>query len=188
CRSFFRSDFCILTSALGVIMATGKVVQVIGPVVDVEFPPNELPDILSAVAIDRQAALGGNSAAVEGGSKSVSMAVTGDLIAEVAQHLGDNVVRCIAMESTDGLVRGMDARDTGAPITVPVGEATLGRLFDVLGQDLDDLGPVNADQQWSIHRAAPAFEDLSPTVEPFETGIKVVDLLEPYPRGGKVGL
>jgi F-type H+-transporting ATPase subunit beta len=169
-------------------MATGKVVQVIGPVVDVEFPPNELPDILSAVAIDRQAALSGNGAAAEGGSKSVSMAVTGDLIAEVAQHLGDNVVRCIAMESTDGLVRGMDARDTGAPITVPVGEATLGRLFDVLGQDLDDLGPVNADQKWSIHRAAPSFEDLSPTIEPFETGIKVVDLLEPYPRGGKVGL
>src|SRR5688500_7233019 len=108
-------------------MATGKVVQVIGPVVDVEFPPSELPDILSAVAIDRQAgstsggglAGGGadaNGAAANGGSKSVSMAITGDLIAEVAQHLGDNVVRCIAMESTDGLVRGMSARDTGAPI------------------------------------------------------------------------
>lgn len=168
-------------------MASGKVVQVIGPVVDVEFPPSELPNILSAIAIDRQA---GNTAAVavEGASKSVSMAITGDLIAEVAQHLGDNVVRCIAMESTDGLIRGMSARDTGAPITVPVGEATLGRLFDVLGQDLDGLGPVDADQQWSIHRPAPRFEDLSPTVEPFETGIKVVDLLEPYPRGGKVGL
>jgi len=168
-------------------MSSGKVVQVIGPVVDVEFPPSELPNILSAIAIDRQA---GSVAAVavEGASKSVSMAITGDLIAEVAQHLGDNVVRCIAMESTDGLVRGMSARDTGAPITVPVGEATLGRLFDVLGQELDGLGPVDADQQWSIHRPAPRFEDLSPTVEPFETGIKVVDLLEPYPRGGKVGL
>ena len=168
-------------------MSSGKVVQVIGPVVDVEFPPNELPNILSAIAIDRQA---GSTAvvAVEGASKSVSMAITGDLIAEVAQHLGDNVVRCIAMESTDGLVRGMSARDTGAPITVPVGEATLGRLFDVLGQELDSLGPVDADQRWSIHRPAPRFEDLSPTVEPFETGIKVVDLLEPYPRGGKVGL
>jgi F-type H+-transporting ATPase subunit beta len=170
-------------------MSSGKVVQVIGPVVDVEFPPNELPDILSAIAIDRQAgSTPSTNGASEGESKSVSMAITGDLIAEVAQHLGDNVVRCIAMESTDGLVRGMAARDTGAPITVPVGEATLGRLFDVLGQDLDALGPVDADQQWSIHRPAPRFEDLSPTVEPFETGIKVVDLLEPYPRGGKVGL
>jgi F-type H+-transporting ATPase subunit beta len=169
-------------------MASGKVVQVIGPVVDVEFPPNELPDILSAIAIDRQAGSTPAAEAAQGESKSVSMAITGDLIAEVAQHLGDNVVRCIAMESTDGLVRGMAARDTGAPITVPVGEATLGRLFDVLGQDLDSLGPVNADQQWSIHRPAPRFEDLSPTIEPFETGIKVVDLLEPYPRGGKVGL
>jgi F-type H+-transporting ATPase subunit beta len=168
-------------------MSTGKVVQVIGPVVDVEFPPNELPDILSALSIDRNA---GKVAAapVEGGSKTVAADVTGDLIAEVAQHLGDNVVRCIAMESTDGLVRGMAARDTGAPITVPVGEATLGRLFDVLGQELDGLGPVNSDTHYSIHRPAPRFEDLSPTVEPFETGIKVVDLLEPYPRGGKVGL
>jgi F-type H+-transporting ATPase subunit beta len=161
-------------------MATGKVVQVIGPVVDVEFPPDQLPDILSALSIDRSSTSSANGQAAG--------EATGELIAEVAQHLGDNVVRAIAMESTDGLVRGMNVNDTGSPITVPVGEATLGRLFDVLGKDLDSLGPVNAEQKYSIHRAAPRFEDLSPTVEPFETGIKVVDLLEPYPRGGKVGL
>jgi F-type H+-transporting ATPase subunit beta len=170
-------------------MATGKVVQVIGPVVDVEFPPDQLPDILSALEIDRQAASTLNGAGANGnGTQSVAGAVTGPLIAEVAQHLGDNVVRAIAMESTDGLVRGMNVADTGGPISVPVGEATLGRLFDVLGNDLDSLGPVNAEHKYSIHRAAPRFEDLSPTIEPFETGIKVVDLLEPYPRGGKVGL
>ena len=188
-------------------MASGKVVQVIGPVVDVEFAPEQLPDIYNAVAIKRGGGTGGGLAG--GGSDAGSVAsangsanghgaaasikldtggTTGDLIAEVAQHLGDNVVRCVAMEATDGLVRGMEAVDTGAPISVPVGEATLGRLFDVLGHTLDDLGPVNADQHFSIHRAPPRFEDLSPTVEPFETGIKVVDLLEPYPRGGKVGL
>jgi F-type H+-transporting ATPase subunit beta len=150
-------------------MATGKVVQVIGPVVDAEFAVGSLPAINSALNIKR---LGDN----------------GTLVAEVAQHLGDSVVRCVAMETTDGLVRGMDAIDTGAPITVPVGDATLGRLFDVLGQDLDGLGPVDAEDHFSIHRPSPRFEDLSPTIEPFETGIKVVDLLEPYPRGGKVGL
>jgi len=205
-------------------MAIGKVVQVIGPVVDVEFPPDQLPDIYNAVAIQREGVPGtgggmaGSGASPNGSANGVSSAgmaangvstnaapangagahddhkaldtggTTGDLIAEVAQHLGDNVVRCVAMESTDGLIRGMQANDTGAPITVPVGEATLGRLFDVQGRVLDNLGPVNAEQRFSIHRAAPRFEDLSPTVEPFETGIKVIDLLEPYPRGGKVGL
>ena len=149
-------------------MAEGRINQVIGPVVDVEFAPQQLPAIANAVSVDRE------------GQTS--------LIMEVAQHLGDNVVRCIAMETTDGLVRGMKAQDTGDTITVPVGPATLGRLFDVLGRDLDSLGPVNAAKHYSIHRAAPRFEDLSPTIEPFETGIKVVDLLEPYPRGGKVGL
>jgi F-type H+-transporting ATPase subunit beta len=150
-------------------MANGKVVQVIGPVVDAEFPVGSLPDINNALEITR------------GGDLH-------NLVVEVAQHLGDNVVRCVAMESTDGLIRGMDVANTGAPITVPVGEATLGRLFDVLGHDLDGLGPVNAEDHFSIHRPSPRFEDLSPTIEPFETGIKVVDLLEPYPRGGKVGL
>ena len=153
--------------------AVGKVAQVIGPVVDVEFEPGMLPDIYNAIHIERGEAGLGSS---------------GTLVAEVASHLGDNMVRCVAMESTDGLVRGMVSTDTGSPIMVPVGEATLGRLFDVLGNDLDSLGPVNAEKKLSIHRAAPTFEELSPTIEPFETGIKVVDLLEPYPRGGKVGL
>jgi F-type H+/Na+-transporting ATPase subunit beta len=149
-------------------MAEGRITQVIGPVVDVEFAPQELPSIANALEIARE------------GQTS--------LVAEVAQHLGDNVVRCIAMETTDGLVRGMKATDTGDTIAVPVGAATMGRLFDVLGRPIDSLGPVDAAKTYSIHRAAPRFEDLSPTIEPFETGIKVVDLLEPYPRGGKVGL
>ena len=188
---------------------TGKVVQVIGPVVDVEFNAGQLPDIYSAVAIKRNAtssaaalssSMNGASNGADSNGADKGLAGGGqnaptnstdsshDLIVEVAQHLGDNVVRCVAMESTDGLVRGMVAQDSGAPITVPVGEATLGRLFDVLGHDLDSLGPVNAENHYSIHRPSPRFEDLSPTIEPFETGIKVIDLLEPYPRGGKVGL
>lgn len=157
-------------------MATGKVVQVIGPVVDVEFEPNQLPPITNALAIKKDTDGSGDAAAQN------------DLIVEVAQHLGNNVVRCIAMGATDGLMRGIEASDTGAPITIPVGEATLGRLFDVLGNVLDGGGEVKADQKFSIHRPSPRFEDLNPTVEPFETGIKVIDLLEPYPRGGKVGL
>ncbi|HEX8552626.1 MAG TPA: F0F1 ATP synthase subunit beta [Abditibacteriaceae bacterium] len=156
----------------------GKVVQVIGPVVDIEFSPNLLPDIYNAIQIDRHST----------GLVGVQADNQRPLVAEVAQHLGDNVVRTIAMETTDGLVRGMKAVDTGAPITVPVGEATLGRLFDVLGQDLDGLGSVDTEHHFSIHRPSPKFEELSPTIEPFETGIKVIDLLEPYPRGGKVGL
>ncbi|MDF2440537.1 MAG: F-type H+/Na+-transporting ATPase subunit beta [Abditibacteriota bacterium] len=183
-------------------MATGKVVQVIGPVVDVEFPPDQLPDIYNAIEISRMVAGATSYGAANGAANGGGLAGGGndadsqfpggqfstDLVAEVAQHLGDNVVRCVAMESTDGLVRGMSANDTGAPIMVPVGEATLGRLFDVLGHDLDNLGPVNAEMRLSIHRPSPRFEELSPTIEPFETGIKVIDLLEPYPRGGKVGL
>ncbi len=170
-------------------MATGKIVQVIGPVVDLEFPPDQLPSINNAVEIARETT-GDTSTngAGEGESTLTLEATTGPLVVEVAQHLGDNTVRCVAMESTDGLVRGMEGSDTGAPITVPVGEATLGRLFDVLGKPLDGLGEVNADAHHSIHRPAPAFVDLNPTPEAFETGIKVVDLLEPYPRGGKVGL
>jgi F-type H+-transporting ATPase subunit beta len=166
-------------------MATGKVVQVIGPVVDVEFPTEQLPDIFNAVSIKRLAPTAGGGMAGGGSDNSADDRA---LIAEVAQHLGDNVVRCVAMETTDGLMRGMEAQDTGRPISVPVGEATLGRLFDVLGQDLDNLGTVDAQEYYSIHRPSPRFVDLSPTIEPFETGIKVIDLLEPYPRGGKVGL
>ncbi|BCW99308.1 MAG: ATP synthase subunit beta [Armatimonadota bacterium] len=149
-------------------MAEGKVVQVIGPVVDVQFPGDSLPELLNAVVIKR-----------DDGK---------DLTVEVAQMLGDDVVRCVAMASTDGLVRGMPAIDTGGPIRVPVGPQTLGRVFNLLGEPIDERGPVEAEQTMPIHRKPPAFEDQSPAVEMFETGIKVIDLLCPYAKGGKVGL
>ncbi|MGQ9808703.1 MAG: F0F1 ATP synthase subunit beta [Armatimonadota bacterium] len=149
-------------------MAEGKVVQVIGPVVDVQFPGDSLPELLNAVVIKR-----------DDGK---------DLTVEVAQMLGDDVVRCVAMASTDGLVRGMPAIDTGGPIRVPVGPQTLGRVFNLLGEPIDERGPVEAEQTLPIHRKPPAFEDQSPAVEMFETGIKVIDLLCPYAKGGKVGL
>lgn len=153
-------------------MAKGKVVQVIGAVVDVEFPAGELPKILNAVHIT-------------GKSGDVEI----DLIAEVMQHLGDSVTRCIAMSSTDGLVRGMEAEDTGAPITVPVGEACLGRVFNVLGQTVDNNPkPVGNKESWPIHRPAPTFEEQETSAQILETGIKVVDLIAPYARGGKIGL
>ena len=153
-------------------MAKGKVVQVIGAVVDVEFPPGELPKILNAVHIT-------------GKSGDVEI----DLIAEVMQHLGDSVTRCIAMSSTDGLVRGMEAEDTGSPIKVPVGEACLGRVFNVLGQTVDNNPkPVGNKEFWPIHRPAPSFEEQETSTQILETGIKVVDLIAPYSRGGKVGL
>jgi len=149
-------------------MAEGKVVQVIGPVVDVQFPGDSLPELLNAVVIKR-----------DDGK---------DLTVEVAQMLGDDVVRCVAMASTDGLVRGMTAVDTGGPIRVPVGPKTLGRVFNLLGEPIDERGPVEAEEFMPIHRKPPAFEDQSPAVEMFETGIKVIDLLCPYAKGGKVGL
>ena len=153
-------------------MAKGKVVQVIGAVVDVEFPAGELPKILNAVHIT-------------GKSGDVEI----DLIAEVMQHLGDSVTRCIAMSSTDGLVRGMEAEDTGSPITVPVGEACLGRVFNVLGQTVDNNpNPVGNKESWPIHRPAPTFEEQETSAQILETGIKVVDLIAPYARGGKIGL
>ena len=153
-------------------MAKGKVVQVIGPVVDIEFPAGELPEILNAITI-----------------KGKAGEVDIDLVVEVMQHLGDSVTRCIAMSSTDGLTRGMDAEDTGAPISVPVGEGTLGRIFNVLGQTVDkDPTPVNAAEYWPIHRPAPEFEDQETSAQVLETGIKVVDLIAPYARGGKIGL
>ena len=153
-------------------MAKGKVVQVIGAVVDVEFPPGELPKILNAVHIT-------------GKSGNVNI----DLIAEVMQHLGDSVTRCIAMSSTDGLVRGMSAEDTGSPITVPVGEACLGRVFNVLGKTVDNNPkPVGNKEFWPIHRPAPTFEQQETSAQILETGIKVVDLIAPYARGGKIGL
>ncbi len=144
-------------------MATGKVIQITGPVVDVEFPVGELPGIYNAVEI-------------------------GDLTVEVQQHLGNNWVRAVAMSSTDGLSRGVDAVDTGKPITVPVGESTLGRVFDVLGRPIDGKGPVESEQSLPIHREPPTFEDMETEASVFETGIKVIDLIAPFKRGGKVGV
>lgn len=154
-------------------MAKGKIVQVIGPVVDIEFPAESLPEILNAVTI-------------KGKSGDIDI----DLVVEVMQHLGDNVTRCIAMSSTDGLTRGMKAEDTGAPIRVPVGEATLGRVFNVLGKtvDHDDTTPVGNKEFWPIHRPAPKFDEQETSTQILETGIKVVDLIAPYSRGGKIGL
>jgi F-type H+-transporting ATPase subunit beta len=147
--------------------AKGKVVQVIGTVVDIEFPPEGLPDIYNAIDIDM-----GN------GKK---------LVAEVQQHLGNNWVRCLAMDTTDGLRRGAEATDAGQPIRVPVGEACLGRLFNVLGEPIDDLGEVKADEHWPIHRPAPSLEERETTPQILETGIKVFDLVSPFTKGGKVG-
>ena len=152
---------------------TGRVVQVIGPVVDVEFPAGKLPTILNAVRIVDEEHLS---------------TVPIDIVTEVAQHLGENRVRCISMKPADGLVRGMKAIDTGAPITIPVGPETLGRVLNVIGEPVDEMGPVITTEHWPIHREAPAYEDQSTSVEMFETGIKVIDLLEPYTRGGKTGL
>lgn len=145
----------------------GKVVQVIGPVIDIKFSTDNLPNIYNAVEINM-------------GDRT--------LTAEIEQHIGDDIVRAISMEGTDGLKRGMEAVDTGAPITVPVGEAVLGRLLNVLGQPIDEAGAVVTELQYPIHRAAPSFEEQSVEPEMFETGIKVIDLLAPYQRGGKIGL
>ena len=152
---------------------TGKIVQVVGPVVDIKFPPNGLPAIYNAIHIDGV----------------VGEGIKIHLTTEVMQHIGNDVVRTVAMSSTDGLVRGMDAVDTGAPIKVPVGPGTLGRIFNVLGETVDhDPTPVEAADYWPIHRPAPAFAEQSTTAEMLETGIKVIDLIEPYALGGKVGL
>ncbi len=156
-------------------MSTGKVVQVIGPVVDVEFPPGQLPNIYNALKVIQEE----NKAA---GKPAVRITL------EVATHLGENRVRGIAMSTTDGLTRGMDVHDTGAPISVPVGRETLGRLINVLGEPVDEKGPINAKKTYPIHRPAPKLEDQDTKTEVLETGIKVVDLLEPYSKGGKVGL
>ena len=145
----------------------GKVIQVIGPVLDIRFKEGELPDLHNAIEImidDRK------------------------LVAEVAQQVGDDVVRCVAMSSTDGLVRGVDAKDTGSPITVPVGDKCLGRIFNLLGEPVDNEPAPEGVERWAIHRPAPAYEDQVPATEIFETGIKVVDLICPYAKGGKIGL
>ncbi|KAB2953804.1 F0F1 ATP synthase subunit beta [Heliorestis acidaminivorans] len=156
-------------------MNFGKVVQVIGPVVDVQFLPGQLPEIYNAIKI--------SSADQDNWDGSEI-----NLTLEAAQHLGNNTVRCVAMSSTDGLVRGMKALDTGAAISVPVGRATLGRMFNVLGNPIDEKEEAKSEEKWPIHRPAPTFEDLEPSTTVLETGIKVVDLLAPYAKGGKIGL
>lgn len=152
-------------------MTAGKVSQVIGSTFDAQFPEDHLPDIYNAVLIE--ADVKGNKVKVTG---------------EVQQHLGGGRVRCVALGSTDGMRRGMDVNDTGKPLSVPVGKATLGRVFNVLGDVIDGRGPVAYDERWPIHRRPPLMEDLSPKAEVFETGIKVIDLLTPFVRGGKAGL
>jgi F-type H+/Na+-transporting ATPase subunit beta len=156
-------------------MSTGKIVQVIGPVVDVEFEPGRLPSIYNALL-------------VEGVENKDVFAYSQKLTLEVAQHLGESQVRTIAMAATDGLRRGMTVSDTGAPITIPVGPETLGRILNVVGEPVDKGPAINAKKMYPIHRPAPPFEDQSTKVEMFETGIKVIDLLEPYTKGGKTGL
>ncbi|HNQ18845.1 MAG TPA: F0F1 ATP synthase subunit beta [Smithellaceae bacterium] len=153
-------------------MNIGKIVQVIGPVVDVAFEEGKLPSILNALTI--------TNPAIDDKEDN--------LIIEVAQHLGDNVVRCIAMDITDGLVRGMPAKDTGAPIKVPVGKECLGRILNVVGRPVDGLGPIDAKHSAPIHRESPTFLEQDTTVHVLETGVKVIDLLVPFPRGGKMGM
>ena len=153
-------------------MNEGKIVQVIGPVVDIDFSGGKLPSILNAIRISRK-----NTEGVED-----------ELICEVQQHLGEERVRTVAMDSTDGLVRGMKAYDLETPIEVPVGPSTLGRLINIIGKGIDNLPPIKSEKKYSIHRPAPSFESLSTRREMFETGIKVIDLLEPYSKGGKTGL
>jgi len=152
-------------------MEKGKIKQVIGSVLDVSFDSGHLPEIYNALEIDL----------TKDGSKQV-------LVAEVQQHLGDNTVRAVALGSSDGLIRGQEVRDTGGPIKVPVGNSTLGRIFNVLGQPVDEAGPVDVKETRSIHAESPKYEDLKPKTEIFETGIKVIDLIAPYIKGGKTGL
>ena len=146
--------------------AKGKVAQVIGSVVDIEFPPDEMPALFNAIEIPQN------------GSK---------LVLEVQGHIGNNRVRCLSLVPTDGLARGVEAVDTGAPLTVPVGKACLGRLFDVMGRPLDNLGEVKGEENWPIHRNPPAFDEQETTTETLETGIKVIDLITPFTKGGKIG-
>ena len=145
----------------------GTVIQVMGPVLDIRFSEENLPELLSAIEVPN-------------GDKTI--------VAEVAQHIGDNVVRCIAMSSTDGLQRGAEAMNTGAAISVPVGDACLGRVFNLLGQPIDNKPAVDGADKWPIHRSAPAYEEQQPATEILETGIKVIDLICPYAKGGKIGL
>ncbi len=150
----------------------GKVVQVIGPVVDLEFPEGKLPNIMNAIYI----------------TNPTISDEKDNLVVEVAQHMGNNVVRCISMDATDGLVRGMEGKDTGDSIKVPVGKPTLGRILNVVGRPVDEQGPVKADKFYPIHRPAPSFVEQSTSIEILETGVKVIDLMIPFPKGGKMGM
>jgi F-type H+-transporting ATPase subunit beta len=154
-------------------MNKGKIIQVIGPIVDVEFSSENIPPIYNALKVT---------------IKSASKDEQNTVVLEIAQHLGENRVRCIALQSTDGLVRGLDVFDTGGPISAPVGRETLGRMINVVGDPIDNLGPIEAKQRYSIHRPPPPLEEQETKVEMFSTGIKVIDLLAPYSRGGKTGL
>lgn len=145
----------------------GIIHQIIGPVIDIKFSPENIPELLSAIVIKHEGK---------------------EIVAEVAQHVGDDIVKCVALSATDGLTRGMEAIDTGNPIQVPVGKEVLGRLFNVIGETIDEKGPVETQERKSIHRDAPPFEEQDTTAQIFETGIKVIDLIAPYTRGGKVGL
>src|SRR5688500_2414052 len=160
------------TPAAGRQLEEGRILTVVGPVIDVEFPPDSLPEINFALKFERNV----------GNEKQT-------LTAEVAQHIGDRVVRAIVMQPTDGVVRGTTARNTGAPISVPVGPGILGHIYNVLGEPLDvDASTITADDYWPIHRDAPPFAELEPQAKMFETGIKVIDLIEPYVEGGKIGM
>ncbi|OQY40210.1 MAG: F0F1 ATP synthase subunit beta [Candidatus Cloacimonetes bacterium 4572_65] len=148
-------------------MTEGKIIQIIGPVIDVEFPEGKLPKVFNALIIKHEGE---------------------ELVLEVQQHLGENKVRAVAMDSTDGVSRGVKVYDTGSPISVPVGKEVLGRIINITGKPIDERGPIETKEKWPIHRAAPRFEDLSDEEEILETGIKVIDLIEPYAKGGKIGL
>ena len=148
-------------------MSKGIIHQIIGPVIDIKFEPEHLPDLLNAINIEID---------------------DRTIVAEVAQHIGDDIVRCVALSSTDGLRRGMEASDTGGPISVPVGPEVLGRLFNVIGETIDGKEPVVTETRSSIHKPAPSFEEQDTSAQIFETGIKVIDLIAPYTKGGKVGL
>ena len=151
----------------------GKVLQVMGPVIDVQFASGHVPPIYNAIRVT---------------SEGFDTTQPIDLMLEVAQHLGEGAVKCVALAPTDGVVRGMKATDQGEGISIPVGEGTLGRVLNVLGQPVDEMGEVSYQKKYPIHRPAPSFEEQNTETEMLETGIKVIDLIEPFPRGGKIGL
>jgi F-type H+-transporting ATPase subunit beta len=170
---------------------SGHIAQIIGPVVDVAFPAEHLPEIYNALSLDLSQMVGTGDGAAHASDAPAMKGVeigTGRLILEVQQHLGNNVVRAVAMGPTDGLRRGLEVHDTGAPISVPVGPPTLGRLFNVLGEAIDGKGPVEVGETYPIHRPAPALVDQAVVPEQFETGIKVIDLIAPFRKGGKIGI